>query len=137
VDDERFATPDLRYRNAEALRDLCTEVFATRTRDEWVAALRAHDVPAGPVLDYDEVERDPQAVANGFFVTVDHPVFGTLTEAGWGMSLSETPPSVRRPAPDLGEHTREVLHELGYDEEAITEIVAAGFGPRGHNPLGY
>ena len=83
-------------------------------------------MPAGPVSDYAQAFDDPQTVAREMVVEVDHPQAGRVKMLGIPVKLSETPGSVRRSPPMLGEHTGEVLTELGYDSEQIAELVRMG-----------
>ena len=94
-------------------------LFRTRTRAEWVELLHQADVCAGPVLTLDEVVRDPQLVQRGLFTEVEHPRLGAVRQVGFPVRLSATPGRVVTPPPELGEHTDQVLHGLGYDAAAI------------------
>jgi crotonobetainyl-CoA:carnitine CoA-transferase CaiB-like acyl-CoA transferase len=94
-------------------------LFRTRSRAEWVALLHQVDVCAGPVLGLDEVVRDPQLVQRGLFTEVEHPKLGPVRQVAFPVRLSATPGRVATPAPELGEHTDEVLRGLGYAPEAI------------------
>jgi crotonobetainyl-CoA:carnitine CoA-transferase CaiB-like acyl-CoA transferase len=116
--DERFAEPFARYTNAEALAAEIGAVFCSNTREYWLERLVEHDVPCGPVQDYIEVGDDPQALENGYITTVEHPNLGPLRVVGVPAEFSETPGAVGI-APELGEHTDEILLSLGYDREQI------------------
>jgi formyl-CoA transferase len=120
--DERFAEPFNRWSNADALEVELTAVFRSGNRDEWLKRLIAHDVPCSPVQDFADVGNDPQALANGYVTTVEHPSLGTLRVVGSPVRLTETPASVRMPAPELGQHTEELLLEVGYDWETIAKL---------------
>jgi len=75
------------------------------------------------------VTSDPQAIANDYFTFVDHPTFGRTKMTGFPWDFSETPPSIRRVAPELGEHTEEILQELGYTQQDIAELRQEGAIP--------
>jgi len=83
-------------------------------------------LPAGPVLDILEMQADPQARAREMIVEVDHPTAGRVKTLGHPVKFSETPASLRRAAPVLGQHSREVLQEAGYDAQEIEAMVASG-----------
>lgn len=102
------------------------EAFGAKTRDEWVRELAAVDICLGPVNDIGEALEDPQLLARGMIREEQHPQYGTLRTLACPIKLSETPPVVARPPFGFGEHTVEVLRELGYEETAVRELRAAG-----------
>ena len=110
--DPRFARNADRVANNAALVALIQDRLTSRTSAEWLFTLEAAGIPAGPVLHYDEVFTDPQILAREMVVETDHPVTGKFRTLGVNVKLSDTPGSVRRPAPRLGEHTEEVLAEV-------------------------
>ena len=95
------------------------QLFRTRSRAEWVELLHQADVCAGPVLALDEVLRDPQLVHRGLFTEVEHPKLGPVRQVAFPVQMSGTPARVVTPPPELGEHTDELLHGLGYDGTTI------------------
>jgi crotonobetainyl-CoA:carnitine CoA-transferase CaiB-like acyl-CoA transferase len=102
------------------------ERLKTRTSQEWLAALRAADIWCGPVYGYQELVNDPQIRHNGTFVEYDHPTEGRVKTPGFPIKFSKTPSQVSRGAPLVGEHTREVLAEAGYDLGQITQLERDG-----------
>jgi crotonobetainyl-CoA:carnitine CoA-transferase CaiB-like acyl-CoA transferase len=120
-DDSRFVTNDLRLDHRDELDAVISEFLKTVPRDTALDVLWAHDVIVGPVNDYSEVFTDPQVLHNRMVVDVDHHS-GPLRVTGVPVRLSENPGSVRRPPPGLGEHTAEVLKELGFDQEFVDRV---------------
>ena len=124
--DPRFIRPRDRMENLDALATTLGETFARETTDHWLAALDAAGVPAGPIYALDEVYADPQVRAREMMVETEHPAAGRIRNIGIPIKLSETPGAFRRPAPALGEHTDEVLRELGVSDERISALRASG-----------
>jgi crotonobetainyl-CoA:carnitine CoA-transferase CaiB-like acyl-CoA transferase len=120
--DERFATPAARDKHVNERLQLTQEVLRTRTTAEWMARLQAHDVPCAPALTRNQILEHPQVVENGSIVEVDHPAAGRLRQTRPPVRFSETPAAIRRGAPLLGEHTDELLRELGYSPTQIDEL---------------
>jgi len=112
AEDERFAEADARIANRGALDDIVRGVLERLPRTEALERLWAHDVIAAPVNEYQDVFSDPQVVHNRMVVETEHHA-GPLRVTGVPVRLSHTPGDVRLPPPALGEHTREVLQELG------------------------
>lgn len=112
--DPRFLTRDLRTSNATELHKIIGEIFLTRPADHWVRLLVDAGVPAGPVADVGSMMEDEQVVARDMIIEQQHPTAGRLRVVGVPVKLSRTPGKVRTPAPLLGEHTEEVLGQLGY-----------------------
>jgi crotonobetainyl-CoA:carnitine CoA-transferase CaiB-like acyl-CoA transferase len=111
VADPRFATNAVRVTNNAALVELLAAKLRTKPSAHWLSALETLGIPAGPVLHYDEVFADPQILTRDMVVETDHPVTGRFRTMGVPVKLSDTPGSVRRAAPRLGEHTNEILRE--------------------------
>ncbi len=123
--DERFADARRRQHNREALLAELDASFAARPRDEWLRLLREADVPAGPVHDYAAVVQDPQVLANEYITTLEHPALGSVGGVGTPIKMSGMPTGPRTTAPELGQHTEEVLLELGYSWPDIEELKKA------------
>jgi crotonobetainyl-CoA:carnitine CoA-transferase CaiB-like acyl-CoA transferase len=127
--DPRFATNSDRMRNLPALADAINAVLATRTRDEWIDAFDAAGVPAGPVHSIGEALEHAQTRARGMVLETEHPQAGTTRGLGLPLHFSAAPPTPGdggRPAPLLGQHTREVLRECGYSDAAIDSLASDG-----------
>ena len=118
----RFATNAERTRHQQELADILEEVFATKPVAEWLSDLEQAGVPAGPVYDIEQVYHDPQVLARDMVVDLEHPTAGLTKAIGLPVKLSRTPGQIRRPAPTLGQHTDEVLRELGLSPEAILAL---------------
>lgn len=124
--DQRFHDNTARMANLAALVEAINAVMVTRDRADWMAAFEAAGVPAGPVHSIGEALSHPQALARDMVVELDHPVAGKTRAIGAPIKFSDTPCSVTRHAPSLGEHTREVLAEHGYTEAQIDALIAGG-----------
>lgn len=116
--DERFQTNEGRMSNLGALVDELNLIFRTRTTADWLRILEQGGVPAGPILTVGEMHEDPQAQAREMIVEQDHPTAGPVRTLGLPVKFSETPGRIRRPAPTLGQHTGEVLSEIGAGSDA-------------------
>ena len=124
--DERFARNAARVRHRDVLVPMLEGILRHRTRADWLAALDAAKVPCGPINDFDEVFRDPQVQARGMAMPVPHPLNDRLQLVASPMKLSATPVQLRRPPPLLGQHTEEVLAELGLDDAQVQALRAEG-----------
>lgn len=122
VKDPRFATIETRSRNAAELVAILDERFATKPMAEWLKIMRGHGCICTPVQSPKEVINDPQALANNYFVDMEHPVRGKMRTVGFPWDFSATPASCRLPAPALGQHTDEVLKDLGYTASEIAQM---------------
>jgi len=114
-----------------ALVSRLDELFAMKPAREWVDLLRQHDMVVEVVQEYSELAGDPQVAANEMIVSVDHPSHGPMLIVGPAVNLHATPGSIRRTAPEFGQHTEEVLLEAGFTWEDIESLRAEGaIGPR-------
>jgi crotonobetainyl-CoA:carnitine CoA-transferase CaiB-like acyl-CoA transferase len=125
-DDVAFADNASRVRNRAALAERIEAITATRSRAHWLALLESNDIPCGPINDYSEVFADPQVLAREMVVETDHPALGRIRALGSPIKMSATPPNVTRRAPQLGEHTSEVLAEAGFSSEEIATLRGVG-----------
>jgi crotonobetainyl-CoA:carnitine CoA-transferase CaiB-like acyl-CoA transferase len=125
AEDERFANMGTRSQHAEACVAELDTAFATKPRDEWI---RSFDEDPGDFIltvvnSIADLPDDPQVIANDYVVDFDHPNHGKVKMQGMPVALSQTPGSIRTPAPEFGQHTEEVLLDvLGYDWEKISKL---------------
>jgi len=110
--DPRFDTMERRMQNCQELISILDDTFATKARNEWIKLFKENGVIFAPVNTTLDVTQDPQVLANDYITEFDHPVFGPTKTVGFPITLSETPMSVRREAPEFGQHTEEILTEL-------------------------
>jgi crotonobetainyl-CoA:carnitine CoA-transferase CaiB-like acyl-CoA transferase len=123
IGDPRFAGDQLRADNQQPITDAMNAWLASRSREQAIAELEAARIPAGPVLDPGEVLEDPQVKARHLLQNLDFPgTPGPVPLAATAVKLSSTPGSIRHRAPMVGEHTDEVLRELGYTPEEISAL---------------
>lgn len=125
---ERFQVRDRDSRNDHlvALYKAMTEITPLRTTEEWLEACRELDIPATRIYSLEELPQHPHLAAVGLFRSVEHPSEGTLRYIAPTTRFERSPTSVRSLPPRLGEHTREVLHGLGYDAYEVERMAQAG-----------
>lgn len=126
LDDARFGTISLRLANRAALEEALELSFRLRPKDDWVKLLLAAGIPAGPILTYPEAFEGEHGRARQMRMEIDHPIEGKVPNIGFPVKLSGTPQQVRRHPPLLGEHTAEVLAELGIDAQEQARLGAQG-----------
>lgn len=119
--DPRFRTPALREQNIDVRLQMTQDVIRTRTTEEWLQRLELEGVPCAPVLTRDQVIKHPQVLASKILVETDHPIAGRLRQTRAAARFASEM-AVRRGAPRLGEHNREVLTELGLSDDEITGL---------------
>jgi crotonobetainyl-CoA:carnitine CoA-transferase CaiB-like acyl-CoA transferase len=120
LQDMRFRTPQDRVVNVKERLELMAEVLATRSSGEWLERLDREGVPCAPVLDRHEVFAQEQVKVNETVAEYDHPVAGRIRQPRPAARFDRTPAEPTRHAPLLGEHSREILTELGFDPDTLT-----------------
>jgi crotonobetainyl-CoA:carnitine CoA-transferase CaiB-like acyl-CoA transferase len=126
IDDPRFVNGRERLKNRPAMTVEIEQRLARRDAAEWVDVLTGAGVPAGPVLNVSECFANEQVQTLPVVATVQHPILGTQHLLGSGVNLERTPPHVCSAAPELGQHTDEILGELGYSSSQIADLRATG-----------
>ncbi len=129
--DERYTDNAVRLMNREALEKDLEETFETRSTREWCEVLDSSGVPAGPIYDMEQVWADEQVQARGMDVTLEHPKVGSIRNIGLAAKLYGSPGRIHSPAPLMGQHTREVLSESGFNETEIEGLIASGAAQAG------
>lgn len=124
--DPRFADNSARMRHLAELTPLIAERMKSRPSADWIREFEAAGVPVGPINRIGDMLSDPQVAARDMVVEVDHPRAGRTKALGMPVKFSDTPCAVTCAAPLLGQHTREILASLGYDDTAIDRLAAAG-----------
>jgi crotonobetainyl-CoA:carnitine CoA-transferase CaiB-like acyl-CoA transferase len=124
--DPRFSSPSARDQHVNERLELTQSALLERTTEEWLEILDRHDVPCAPALTRAQLIDHPQVLASDVLRVHDHPVAGKLRQPRTAARFEGTPPPTPRGAPLLGEHTEEVLRELGYDGDAISELQTDG-----------
>jgi crotonobetainyl-CoA:carnitine CoA-transferase CaiB-like acyl-CoA transferase len=131
LSDSRFLQNEDRMAHRAELADALAPAFKKRSTNDWLERLDAAGVPAGPVLSVGEMLADPQTKAREMLVETEHQRLGPVPTIGFPVKFSETPAAIERGAPTLGQHTTEVLRELGYADSDIDKLVADSVVIRG------
>jgi formyl-CoA transferase/CoA:oxalate CoA-transferase len=128
TEDPRFCTNASRIipENRKALSREVEETFRDRTAEEWIGLLWEAGIPAGPINSVEYLQKDPHLMARGAFAKVSNPVLGEVSIVAAMPKLSSTPGGVHRPPPMLGQHTSELLAELGLSAEEIVKLRSEG-----------
>ena len=126
ITDERFATGDARSANRVAMNAAIGEITAKESSEYWIDLLNQAGCPCGPIYTMDQVFADPQVTHLEMATTVDHPRIGSFNVVNQAIKMSRTPSSIRSATPELGEHTDQILGEIGYDESTICRLHQEG-----------
>ncbi len=126
MQDPRFATIEARLANINVVYAKLAEIIKTRTTDEWMKDLDAANIPAVKINRTEDLMDDEHLNAIGYWQTMDHPTEGTLKFPGIPVQFSATPGKTRLPAPQHGQHNREIMAEAGLSAAEIDALIAAG-----------
>ena len=126
AEQEDYRAPEARARNRDRLNAEIEALTRQNTTDHWVEAFAEAGVPAGPIYRVDQCFADPQVATLQMDPTVDHPTLGEVRVVGQAVKMARTPQRMRAPTPELGQHSEEILGELGYDAEGIAALRAEG-----------
>ncbi len=122
IDDPRFATNGARHENRYVLAEVIEEKLGAHTSDEWEQIFNANGIPCGPIYAMDQALEHPQVRHRQMVVERDHPTMGTVRLLGLPVKLSQTPGVVDRVPPLLGQHTDEILREIGFGDADLTRL---------------
>jgi crotonobetainyl-CoA:carnitine CoA-transferase CaiB-like acyl-CoA transferase len=124
--DPRFELNINRMENKPALDQILTEKLSHKSTDQWLGALELAGIPAGPIRTVPEMHQDPHTISREMVTTTEHKRLGPVKTIGFPVKFSETPGAVTQAAPVLGQHTRDVLRENGYNEQEIQNFIDIG-----------
>jgi CoA:oxalate CoA-transferase len=126
LEDEKFKTNTLRLCNGQELNHRLQEIFAAKTRGEWLEALSSQGVMIAPVYNFEQLFQDPQVIHDQVVSEMEHPVAGTIKVLNTPIGLSKTPPRIKTPPPLLGQHTNEILLRFGFTKIEIQKFREMG-----------
>lgn len=126
IEDERFASQNNRLAHIDHVYGFLGKTLKAHTTEHWMKVLVEADIPVAPLNSIDDILADPHLNAIGFVETIDHPTEGSIRRTNVASEWSDTKPRHRRPAPNLGEHSREVLLELGMEAATIDDMAERG-----------
>ncbi|MGE3246471.1 MAG: CaiB/BaiF CoA transferase family protein [Beijerinckiaceae bacterium] len=121
-----YTTGEGRLKHRDAVNEALEANFMTQTTAHWVEAMNAAGIPCGPIYKMDQVFDDPQMKHLGLAADIEHPVVGKRQVVGQPIHMSRTPWAMRRVTPEAGEHTREILRDLGYADADIEKLYSEG-----------
>lgn len=123
IQDPRFINDPLRRENYQELAQVLESILCEKPAAYWLDELEKAQVPSGPLYNMEEVYADPQIKARNMVVRLNHPTAGSINSIGIPVKFSETPGTIRTPAPLLGEHSKQILHENGFAEQEIADLI--------------
>ena len=122
MNDPKFATNAKRVENREEIVDIISDLIVTKNGEEWLKILTDAGIPCGPIYTVDKIFADPQVLHRKMMEELDHPKAGKVKVTGIPIKLSDTPGEVETAPPVLGQHTQEILTELGYNDKDLEKL---------------
>ncbi len=124
--DARFTNNTARMNNLVELNEILSKILVQKTQKVWLKKLQTLGVPAGPVLNINQMHKDPHVIDREMIISSVHEKLGTISTLGCPIKFSETPASIRTAAPTYGQHTRHILKKIGYTESQIEKLIGDG-----------